>query len=416
MYAIVDCNNFFVSCERVFDPSLRSRPVVVLSNNDGCIVARSNEVKALGVPMGAPYFKWRNMLSRFNVAVRSCNFTLYGDMSQRVMDVLRAHSFIDTIYSVDEAFLDMMGVEDPIAHAHMLRQTVEQWTGIPVSIGIGPTKTLAKLTNDYVKKHPEYSGVLSATASGVPDLLLDLPVGEVWGIGRRTEKKLNQLGITTIAQLLQIQHTQIRSLFSVGLERTVLELTGIPCEQYTEAKVQRKSLIRSRSFSKKVTDKQIIKEAISTHIMDASRKLRSLGLGAQHMAVYFRSSPHAQTERYSASGSHTFLTPVNNTFTMIGEAMQIVEATYRPGIRYAKAGVMLTELAPIGVVQSNLFDESEERGRSHEIFTTLDAVNRKYGKETLTLGAMGLRPDWQMKKEWRSRRFTTEWGEILTVR
>lgn len=416
MYAIVDCNNFFASCERVFNPQLEGKPIVVLSNNDGCIVARSNEVKALGVPMGAPYFKWKSMLDRFHVAVRSCNFTLYGDMSQRVMDVLREHSFIDTIYSVDEAFLDMTGVANTAAHCHMLRATILQWTGLPVSIGIAPTKTLAKLVNDYVKKQPEYGGVLSFDEPGISEHLFSLPVGSVWGIGHRLEKRMHELGIRTIRELLALRHTQVRSLFSVGVERTVLELSGVPCEQYTEAKAQRKSMIRSRSFSKKVTDKASIREAVSSHIMDASRKLRSLGLGAQHMTVYFRSSPHAEFGRYSASGSHTFLTPTQNTFTMIEEAMKIIDQQFRSGVRYAKAGVVLSELSPIGAVQADLFGHNTVDERTHPIFTILDAINKRHGKDTLTLGAMGLRTDWQMKKEWRSPRCTTEWGEILRVR
>lgn len=415
MYALLDCNNFFASCERVFNPTLQDTAVVVLSNNDGCIVARSNEVKKMGVPMGAPYFKWRKMLDRFGVHVCSSNFTLYGDMSRRVMEILREYSFVDTVYSVDEAFLDFTGLPDAEAHARQLRAQILQWTGIPVSIGIGPTKTLAKLTNEFAKKNPEYGGVLSMEEPGISEKLHALPVGEVWGIGRGLTKKLGHMGIATVGELLAASPSHLRSLFGVGIERTTLELSGTSCEKLTESKDVRKSIIRSRSFRKKVMDKQSIREAISTHVMTASKKLRSLGLGAQHMAIYFRSSPHAKTERYSAVGEHTFLTPVNNTFMLTKEALRMVEEVYRPHIRYAKAGVVMIGLAPIDVVQCNLFEDVDTEERSHEIFTTLDAINKRFGNDTLRLGAMGLKQDWSMKKEWRSNKYTSEWGDLIRV-
>jgi len=416
MYALVDCNNFFASCERVFDPSLHGVPLVVLSNNDGCIVARSNEVKALGIPMGAPYFSYKRTLDRFGVKVRSCNFGLYGDISGRVMDVLREHSFIDTIYSVDEAFLDVDGLEDPIEHARMLRAKILQWVGIPVSIGIAPTKTLAKLVNEFAKRHPEYGGVLSVYEPGLLTQLFALPVSAVWGIGRGTSKQLAQSGIITIDELLRLPHIEVRRLFGVGLERTYLELLGTPCEQFTESKEQRKSIIRSRSFAKKITKVEPIREAVSTHIMHASKKLRSLGLGAQHMTVYFRSSAHAETERYSASGTHTFLTPVNNTFMLVREAMRIVDREFRSGVRYAKAGVVLSEFTPIDVAQDTLFNSHEHALRSHHIFDTLDTINKKHGKDVVRLGAMGVESQTSEKKEWRSPNYTTDWGELLIVK
>lgn len=415
MYALVDCNNFFASCERVFNPSLQDVPLVVLSNNDGCIVARSNEVKAMGVPMGAPYFKWRQTLERFGVQIRSCNFTLYGDMSGRVMDILREHAFIDTIYSVDEAFLDVQGMPDTDAHCRMLRARILQWTGLPVSIGLGPTKTLAKLTNEFAKKNPEYGGVVSIYEPGIAQQLFALPVKDVWGIGRGMSKQLAQHGVHTIQELLHIPHGRIRSTFGISLERTYLELMGVPCEQYTESKQERKSIIRSRSFSKKVTTIEPIKEAISTHIMNASKKLRSLGLGAQQMTVYFRSSPHAQEGKYSASRTHTFLTPVNNTFMLIQAALPMIDAEYRSGVRYAKAGVVFSGISSIDAVQSNLFNDSEHSSRTHEIFTTLDRINKKHGKDMLRLGAMGLANNHTEKKEWQSPKYTSEWGQLLQV-
>lgn len=416
MYALVDCNNFFASCERVFNPKLQDKPVVVLSNNDGCIVARSNRVKALGIPMGAPYFKYKNMLQRFGVHVVSCNFTIYGDISGRVMDVLREHSFIDTIYSVDEAFLDFAGLEDPIEHARMLREKILQWVGIPVSIGIAPTKTLAKLANEYAKKNKEYGGVVSINEDGIAPLLFELPVGDVWGIGRRSAQKLNKRGVYTIAQLLQLPMRTIRSEFGVTLERTVLELTGTVCETLSESKVQQKSIIRSRSFRKKITKKSQIREAVSSHIMTASRKLRSLGLGAQVLTVYFRSSPHDKAARYSASAHYTFPIPTNNTFILTEAAMKMVEQEFKPGFRYAKAGVVLTGLTPIDTVQATLFEEYNRTAKEHPLFHTVDAVNKKYGNDTLRLGAMGVKNEWSMKKEWRSGRFTSEWTDILVVK
>lgn len=416
MYALLDCNNFFASCERVFNPKLEGKPIVVLSNNDGCIVARSNEVKAMGVPMGAPHFKYKNMLKRFNVHVASSNFTVYGDLSKRVMDILRETSFIDTIYSVDEAFLDFTGLEEPMEHARMVRARILKWVGIPVSIGIAPTKTLAKLANEFAKKNPEYGGVISINDDGIAPLLFELPVGDVWGIGRRTAIKLNKRGVYTIAQLLQFPIRTIRSEFGVGLERVVYELTGTPCEQYTESKVERKSIIRSRSFRKKVTDKEQIREAVSSHAMTASRKLRSLGLGVQCLTIYFRTSPHAKFGRYSATANYTFPIPTNNSFLLIEAAMEMVEREYKPGFRYAKAGVVLTGLVPIDRVQTTLFDAYNPHEKSHPLFNTVDAVNKKYGNDTLRLGAMGVAQAWSMKKEWRSGRFTTEWGEILRVK
>lgn len=415
MYALVDCNNFFVSCERVFNPALRNRPVVVLSSNDGCIVARSNEVKALGVPMGAPYFQYKNMLKRFDVYICSSNFSLYGDMSRRVMRVLQEICSIDTIYSVDEAFIDVTGIISLQDHAEMIQKKVYGWVGIPVSIGIGPTRTLAKLTNDIAKKNPEYNGIYSIETRTNKEKIFSLPVQNVWGIGKNTTKKLQKYGIHTIAELVDMPSKRIRSEFGVSLERTALELRGVDCIDMSQT-TSKKSIIRSRSFEKKVYKKEDILQAVASHIMSASEKLRKMNMGTQHITVYFRSRSYGSEKRHTATGSRTFMYPVQSPFTLIAEARKIIEREFQSSIAYAKAGIMFTEINSMESVQKSLFsDEKKEQQQRHPIFDTMDILQNKYGKNSIRLGATGFTDKVYTKKQWSSPNYTTEWESIVKV-
>ncbi len=411
MIALVDCNNFYVSCERVFDPRLCGVPVVVLSNNDGCVIARSNEAKALGIPMGTPFFKVRDLVRRHGVRVFSSNYALYGDMSERVMLTLGEATPDVEVYSIDEAFVRLHASDE----AAGLRRRVLRDTGIPTSIGVGPTKTLAKAANRFAKKRAT-CGVFDLSAGGdVDDLLADLPVADVWGIGRRWAAKLCAAGLPTARHLRDADDQWVRRHLNVTGLRTVHELRGIPCIPFEEMPVERKTVTCSRSFGEPVERLGPIREAVAHYAAQAAAKLRREGLAAAILRVfvttkYYGEEPHR-------TGLYTLTLPRPTAFApdLVRYAKLGLERAYRPGYAYRKAGVQLMGLSPADRVQGNLFVAADPR-RQARLMAMMDRVNRRFGRGTLFLAAEGTGRSWAMRQARRSPRYTTRWDELALVR
>lgn len=416
--ALVDCNNFYVSCERVFNPRLEGKPVVVLSNNDGCAVARSNEVKALGIKMGQPWFKMKDIAKKHGIIALSSNYTLYGDMSARVMSILSDFSPNQEIYSIDECFLDLDGFDPNMLmdYGQKIRQTVRQSTGIPVCVGMADTKTLAKLANHCAKKGLAGSnGVCnfgSMDEQQLGALFASIPVGEVWGIGRRITAKLNEMSIMTIQDLRRADPEYIRQQFSVVVERTVNELNGIPCIDLEEAGTPRQQIMVSRSFGSEVTQLSDLSESISYFTSKAAEKLRHDGSVASNLCVFVRTNPFNEVPQYSRSMIISLLQPTDDTTKLIHAALQGLKQIYRSGYGYKKSGVLLMGLQPKGSVQTSLFDEPEDQAKSDSMMRVMDAINRKMGQGSVTVASSGVRQRWAMRRERKSPSYTTEWAEL----
>lgn len=415
--ALVDCNNFYASCERLFQPGLRGRPVVVLSNNDGCVIARSNEAKALGIEMGEPWHICRKRVDTQGVIVRSSNYTLYVDMSARVMRVLEGFTPDLEVYSIDEAFLGLAGFEGRLdAHGRALRATVLQWTGIPVSVGIAPTKTLAKLANRTAKKTPESGGVLVLLTDGEQEAALArVALTDLWGVAGRMAERLMAIGIRTPLDLRQADAKFVRMHTSVVMERMVLELQGVPCIGLEEAPPDRKTIIASRSFGRRVTERHELEEAVTTFTMRAAEKLRRQDLACGRLAVFVTTDKHRPQDRqYAGERAVTLPVATADTGRLNRAALRGLDALFRPGHAYKKAGVMLLNLVPAGTVQGGLFDAPDD-ARSLARMKALDALNARFGRGTVTYAAMGSRPGWKLRTEFISPRYTTAWADLLTV-
>jgi DNA polymerase V len=415
VFALIDGNNFYVSCERVFDPKLEGRPVIVLSNNDGCAVARSNEAKALGIKMGEPVFKLRDLIERERVTVLSSNYTLYGDMARRVVETLERFSPEVEVYSIDESFLSLEPTpgERLVALAEDIRATVRRWTGIPTCVGLGPTKTLAKLGNTVAKKLPELGGVGDLTSPALRSLLLSrLPVSAVWGIGPASTRKLCARGITTVAGLRDLDVSRARSLLSVVGARIVLELRGTPCLPLELLPPPQQALAVTRSFGERVATLDGLKEAIAAFATVAAAKLRRKGLLAGELTVFIHTSAFSPGPRYGASLSAALPGMSADTFFLIHEAHRLLARLWRPGYRYAKAGVIFTDLIPANRAQSSLLPVEGKDA----LMAAIDRLNSRYGRNTVYLGAIGLgeRP-WHTRFAYRTRRYTTRPDELLTV-
>ena len=414
-FALIDGNSFYCSCERVFDPSIAKRPVIVLSNNDGCAVARTAEAKALGIGMGEPYFKIRDLCRDNGVAVYSSNYTLYGDMSARLNAIYRQWSPDVEVYSIDESFLDMTDIRpaDRVTFGRDLRSTVQQWTGIPTCVGIGPSKTLAKFANHVAKKNPELGGVCDLTDAAVRQSWLDrVEVGEVWGVGSASERKLFGLGIETAGDLARVDARLARNLLSVVGERTVLELQGISCLPLEDLPPQRKGCAVTRSFGTPVTDLAGMLEAVAAYAMRAAEKLRRHGLEATHMAVFMHTSRFNQKDNpHSAQTTVHFTEASNDTFDLIRAAQSGARKIFRDGHRYAKAGIIMNDLVQAASQPRPLFD-ARDLDQSERLMTALDAVNGKFGRGSLIPASAGIKRDWQAKFDRRSPRYTTNIKEL----
>ncbi|MBU1040616.1 MAG: Y-family DNA polymerase [Proteobacteria bacterium] len=419
LFALVDCNNFYASCERLFRPELKGRPVVVLSNNDGCVIARSSEAKALGIPMGAPAFQWEREFRKSGVAVFSSNFPLYGDLSSRIMTTLEDMAPSVEVYSIDEAFLDLTGVADPEALCRAIRERVLRWVGIPVSIGLARTKTLAKLANRVAKKQPGYGGVFNLEQGQAAEAVLAVTdVGDVWGIGPRHSKRLWARGVRTALDFVRLPRTWVRREMSVVGLCTQLELSGVSCQSLSRAPAPHKSLLCSRTFGRLVTERAHLREAVSSYAVRVAEKLRAEGAEAMSVQVCI-STPRHRDNLPQHSGQATVALPAATAHTpsIIDAALRALEDCFRPGYEYQKAGVMLLGLTPASGRQVSLLDlDPEQRQRQHGLMSALDAVNRRFGRGTLRY-AITTAPDrpWHMRQMRRSPRYTTSWDELPRV-
>lgn len=425
MYAIVDCNNFFASCERVFRPQLEQKPVVVLSNNDGCIISRSNEAKAIGVKMGAPYFQIRTLLEVNDVAVFSSNYELYGDLSRRVMETLKTFTPEVEIYSIDEAFLDldsMLRGRDPVAVGREMKAKVEQWTGIPVSIGIAPTKTLAKVANDrVVKRYKGYKGVFHLDSpERIEKVLKATPVIDVWGIGRRLAKMLNENGIYNGLELHNASDAWVRKKMGVTGLRTLHELRGIPCFMDDVVPEVRKNLLFSRSFGNTVDSFDDLREAVCTFAASAAAKLRRQKSATAMVYVFVRTREDVKNRNYGSEGKYMMLpTATDSTSEILRHAVQLLEKIYRGGEKYKSAGVMLGAIVPRSTVQLNAFD-NVDRSRLHKADLTVDRIRDDFGSDAIHYASMGFHKSeekaaWMPRIENRSPNFTTRIREGFEI-
>lgn len=414
--ALVDCNNFFVSCERLFNPQLIKRPVAVLSCNDGCIVARSQEVKAWGVPMGAPYFQWADFLKARGASVFSSNFALYADISHRVMQTLSHFNPELEIYSIDEAFLRLEGIKDPFHHCSHIRQKVLQWTGIPVSIGIASTKTLAKVANRTAKKN--FSGVYFPSLTEMSSILETLEVGEIWGVGARLSQFLAKRGIHTAKELRDQPDLWIKKNLTVVGLRTVWELRGISCLDIEEAAPTKQSIMTSRSFGRPVFTQEELLQAVCAYAARGAEKLREEKSLASWLQVFIMTSFHHEEDYY---GNHAHLVlPQASDFTpeLLNYASQGLKTIFRPGFAYKKAGILLGGLVPAGSYQQDLFVKQDlaEEAKKKRAMTLLDQANSKFAYKILQFASEGIERPWQMKRQMRSHCFTTRWSDLLTIR
>lgn len=418
--ALVDVNNFYVSAERVFNPKLESVPVVVLSNNDGCVVARSQEIRALGIPMGEPWFKLRDLAKKHGIVALSSNYVLYADISNRVMAVLSDFSPRQEVYSIDECFLDLEGIPYLTQTGQTIRQRIRTWVGVPVCVGIAPTKTLAKLANHVAKKRPQYQGVCNFKEMPVEDIdqiLASIEVGEVWGIGRKLNAHLQGGGIQTVKQLRDFDILRLRRRFGVVMERTVRELRGEPCLEMVEVSPPKQQIISSRTFGRYVTDLHKLEEAVSTYMSKAAEKLRRQASVAATAYVYIRTNPHKDGEPQYSPGMMIGLPhPTNDTRELIQAVLACLHQIYRDGFRYQKAGVMLSDITPEGISQGELFASQPITPKASKLMSTLDQINRKMGKGVLKLASDGVEQEWKMKSGNKSPAYTTKWDELPVVR
>jgi DNA polymerase V len=417
LIALVDCNNFYASCERVFQPELRGKPVVVLSNNDGCVIARSNEAKALGIPMGEAWHICKNRVKTEGVIVRSSNYTLYGDMSRRVMSVLGEFTPNLEIYSIDEAFLSLAGFGSRIeAHARAIHRTVPAWTGIPVSVGIARTKTLAKLANRTAKKHAASGGIcVLDSEAAIEAALARVELTDLWGISGRLSARLIELGITTPIQLQQSDARFMREKFGVVMERMVLELRGIPCIGLEQSIADRKSIMASRSFGRAVTTRQELEEAVAAYVARAAEKLRRQQLVTASLQVFIHTNRFRQDQRqYNATQAYEIPVATADTGRLTQAALRALAAIWRPEYQYKKAGVMLLELHKAAQVQETLFHASDTPA-SQARMRAIDALNARFGRDTVTYAASGRRRGWKLRSSFHSPRYTTSWQELLSV-
>lgn len=419
MYALADCNNFFVSCERVFRPDLNGKPVIVLSNNDGCTISRSNEAKALGIKMGDPYFKVKDLAERCGVAVFSSNYALYGDMSRRVQEVLRSYAPAVEQYSIDEAFLDLSGCEglDFDAYAKAISQACLRLTGIPVSVGIAPTKTLAKIASKLCKQYPKLrGGCYMHRPQDIEKVLRKFPARDIWGIGRRSSAKLEKMGIRTAWDYTQLPETTVRKLFALPGFKTWKELRGIPCIEFEDLIEPKQSICVSRSFAKEIDDLPLLSEQVANFAGSAVAKLRKQGSLALELAVF------AFTNRFKESAPQTYgsqlvvLPEASSDYrTLIQASLEALKALFRPGYGYKKAGVVITRLVQAEDHTGSLFSDSETQEREGRLSSAIDAIHRSYGRESLLLGTQG-DGHIRMARNHQSPHYTTLWEDIPRVK
>lgn len=418
MFALVDCNNFYASCERVFNPKMEGVPVVVLSNNDGCVIARSNEAKEVGVPMGAPAHEFIELFEKNKVQVFSSNYALYGDMSDRVMKILARFTPDIEIYSIDEAFLDLshFTLYDLNEYCTNIRNTVKRETGIPVSIGVGPTKTLAKVANKYAKKRKKDIGVhIVNTPELIHEALINTQIGDVWGIGGQYAKFLNKHNIKTAYDFTLANEQWVKKNMSITGQKTLLELRGTPCYNLEQIPPAKKGICTSRSFGTLVKDYNKLEESVATFASRCAEKLRKQNTVASVLQVFIHTNPfREQDPQYFNSKSIILTTPTNVSFELVKAAMTGLKIIYRKGYNYKKAGVMVTGIVPEQSVQLNMF-EYPKFAKNKSVMQSVDKVNRAMGRDTVRLSVMGFDRTWKLRQEKKSPCYTTRWSDLLTI-
>lgn len=419
IFALADCNNFYVSCERVFNPKLKYKPIVILSNNDGCIVSRSQEAKALGIGMGVPFFKAKDIILKNNVRVFSSNYTLYGDMSERVMNTLSRFTPNIENYSIDEAFLSLYNItgKDLTKYAHEIKNSVLKNTGIPISIGIARSKTLAKIANEYVKKNSQLNGVFNIVDFPNMNKLLDhVPVYDVWGIGGMLGKMLMGKGIYTALDFRNTSEYFVKKRMGVMGLRTQMELKEISCLELTEIAKMRKGIMSSRSFSRYVTRLDELQEAVSLYTTIAAEKLRKQSSIANKIYVFLQTNIHKLHEiQYSNGITYSLPEPTAYTPELIRYARALMKRIYKPGYKYIKAGVMLQDIRPDDTIQLNMFMKNKHELKLR-LMKAIDEVNKYWGRDTIKNASSGIKREWVMRRDFCSPRYTTKWEEILEVR
>lgn len=415
MFALADCNNFYASCERVFQPRLEGKPIVVLSNNDGCVIARSNEAKVLQVAMGAPYFKIQPYVQQEGIAVFSSNYALYGDLSHRVMQVLSGFAPRVEVYSIDECFLDFTGLpQDLSSYGLQICKTVKQWTGIPISIGIAPTKTLAKLANRLAKKGYSANGPVVdwRNIADTDAVLAVTALDDLWGISRRTAVKLQALGIDNALALRRADPKRLRQQLGVVMERIVYELQGQSCIPLEAMPPPRKQILTSRSFGEKLSSFDDLRAAVSHFAARSAEKLHRQHLATSVLCVFVATSPFdTRKPSYSNSATTVFNQPTHAAADLIQAAHQGLQRIYKPGFSYQRAGVILPDLQPMAWAQKSLFAERD----TNELQDTLGQINRRYGKNTVRYASEMLSQRWHMRQQFKSPSYTTQWAELLAV-
>ena len=415
MFALIDCNNFYASCERVFQPNLNGKPVVILSNNDGCVIARSNEAKSLGIPMGAPAFKYKNVFEQNKVEVFSSNFTLYGDMSNRVMSIISRLVPDVEIYSIDEAFVTFKGFSNHEAKRRCkdIIDTVWKWTGIPVSIGLAPTKSLAKVANRIAKKNKGFYSIDSEQE--ILEALDSIAVGDIWGIGSQNEKKLSKINIKSGKDFISIPDQWVKKNMSIVGLKLKKELEGIPTLEIEETKIEKKSIATTRSFESDISSIEDLIERITTYSVVASKKLRSQKSECNMICVFIRSNPFKNNnQRYHFSLTGSLPNSTNSSVEISKFAIKLLKKIYSNNTAYKKAGIILMGLSPESSHQYSLFDETTDRQK--KLMKSIDSIDSKYGAFKVRLASQDQKRIWKMRRQKLSRNYTTEIDEVLIVK
>lgn len=419
--ALIDVNNFYVSCERVFNPWLIGKPVGVASNNDGCVVARSDELKALGVKMGEPVFKMKQLIKQFGIIILSSNYPLYADMSNRVMSILSMFSPDQEIYSIDESFLDLSAFQSRnlVEYGQQMRSRILKWVGLPVCVGIGSTKTLAKLANHCAKKRPQFKGVCNFNDMNDTELdamLNDISVSEIWGVGRKLAPRLEAMSYRTVLDLKRANSAVMRKQFSVVMQKTIHELNDIVCIELEDVTPPKKQILSSRSFGHSVTDYNSLAESITMYVSRAAEKLRKQKSFAGSIYVYIRTSPFRPDDPFYSNGMTIPMpSPTDDSRQLVSVALWGLKKIYKANFNYAKAGIMLSELVPAEGVQVDLFSQGQASLKSDELMAAIDQINQKMGKGSIKLASEGFKKPWKMKQENKSPSYTTKWEDVPNV-
>ena len=416
--ALVDCNNFYVSCERLFRPDLKTTPIVVLSNNDGCVVSRSNEAKVLGIRMGQPWFECKQQAEEQGILALSSNYALYADLSNRVMSILADFAPRTEVYSIDECFVDLTGMSKVRDTNYSMRDRVLQWTGLPVCVGVGPTKTLAKLANHIAKKHPRSRGVFNyndLTDEQQTRLLGQINVGEVWGVGRKLTKHLAAHGINTVQDLRMAHAPTLRAEFGVVIEKTQRELQGVACIELEDHVTDKQQMICSRSFGKHVTGLAVLQDALSVFTATACEKLRAQNSHAALVQVFMLTNRFRQDlPQYNPSMAVPLPMPSNDSLVINRWVQHVAELLWRDGYKYKKAGIVLGDITPVSVVQTDWL-EPTSAANGTRLMSAIDGLNNRFGRGTIKVSAGGMCDGWAMRHERKSPNYTTEWDAVPSV-